>query len=144
MLKVGNTIGECLALTFFCRDRYLCIYVADKLIEEIGYGATGKIFKVINMKTKDIKAMKVIAIIGYNDIEISTDIRVGMELGRKCPYLIRYYNMFIEGDFYIIIMDYMKNGNVERYLKKVGKLKEIVCIFKNKLFYILILNIYRI
>jgi serine/threonine protein kinase len=49
-----------------------------------------------------------------------------MELGRNCPELVRYYNVFEEGDFHIIVMDYFENGDLQSYLNKVKKLNEKV------------------
>jgi serine/threonine protein kinase len=112
MLKVGNIIGECW-----------------KLEKQIGFGASGKIFKSTHTRTKEIRAIKAIQKIddSTDNSNISSDIQIGMELGKICPDLVRYYNVFYEGDHQFIIMDYFENGDLQSYLqKKGGKLNEKV------------------
>jgi hypothetical protein len=56
VLKVGNIIGECL---FYYKQIYLFI---DKLEKQIGFGASGKIFKSTNVRTNEAKVIKAIQI----------------------------------------------------------------------------------
>jgi serine/threonine protein kinase len=65
-----------------------------------------------------------------------------MELGKICSCLVRYYNVFEEGDYEIIVMDYLENGDLQSYIKKVGKLNEEVNFyFKFYFIYFRILNV---
>jgi hypothetical protein len=57
----------------------------------------------------------------------SEEFKIGMEIGRKCEYLVHYDKMFIEGDFEIIIMDYFEKGDLQSYLNKGNTLSESVC-----------------
>jgi hypothetical protein len=57
---------------------------------------------------------------------LSSDIQIGMELGKTCTHLVRYDNVFEEGDFQIIIMNFFENGDLQTYLKKINKLNEKV------------------
>jgi serine/threonine protein kinase len=118
MLKVGNIIGGCLCFSLID----VCL---DKLQKQIGFGASGKVFVGLNVQTKETKALKAIPILG-NYSSLSSDIQIGMEVAKACPYLAKYYNIFEEGDFQIIVMDYFENGDLETYINNVKKLTEDV------------------
>jgi hypothetical protein len=57
-LKVGNIIGDCLKYFFI----FLICFQIVKLDAVVGFGGYGKVFKVTNIKTKEIKALKAIPI----------------------------------------------------------------------------------
>jgi hypothetical protein len=59
--------------------------------------------------------------------ENSEKFKIGMEIGRKCEYLVHYDRIFVEGDFEIIIMDYFEKGDLQSYLNKGNQLNESVC-----------------
>jgi serine/threonine protein kinase len=92
----------------------------DKLEKEIGFGASGKIFKATHIRTKQIKAIKAIPILDNSSAnsKLSSDLQIGMELSRICPYLVEYYTVFKEGSFQVIVMDYFENGDLETFIKK--------------------------
>jgi serine/threonine-protein kinase len=113
MLKVGNIVGECLFFIF------LFMMYIDKLEKEVGFGASGKIFKATHIRTKQIKAIKAVPILDESTYsKLSSDLQIGMELSRICPYLVEYYNVFKEGNFQIIVMDYYENGDLETFIEK--------------------------
>jgi serine/threonine protein kinase len=99
-----------------------------KLDVAVGFGGFGKVFKVINVKTKEMKALKAIPITDNSQSENLEEFKIGMEIGRKCEYLVHYDKIFIEGDFEIIIMDYFEKGDLQNHLNKRNKLKEPVYI----------------
>jgi serine/threonine protein kinase len=84
------------------------------------------VFKALNTRTNEIKAIKAVPNIIKDNSTLSPDISIGIELGKTCPYLVRYYNVFEEGYFQIIVMDYFSNGDLKKYLKKVKELNEEV------------------
>jgi serine/threonine protein kinase len=102
-----------------------------KLDAVVGTGAFGKVFKVTNIKTKEIKALKAVPIMDNSRSENSEEFKIGMEIGRKCEYLVHYDKIFIEGDFEIIIMDYFEKGDLQSYLKKGNQFNESVYISFN-------------
>jgi serine/threonine protein kinase len=124
ILKVGNTIGDCLNLFYL-----FYLFAKDKLDAEAGIGGFGKVFKVTNIKTKEIKALKAIQILGSSRRENSEEFKIGMEIGRTCEYLVHYDKIFVEGDFEIIIMDYFEKGDLQSYLNKENTLNESVCTY---------------
>jgi serine/threonine protein kinase len=95
----------------------------------IGFGGSGKVFRVTNIKTKEIKALKAIPIIDTSQSQNSEEFKIGMEIGRKCEYLVHYDKIFVEGDFEIIIMDYFEKGDLRSYLNKGNTLNESVCAY---------------
>jgi serine/threonine protein kinase len=84
---------------------------------------------VTNVKTKEIKALKAIPILDSSRRENSEEFKIGMEIGRKCEYLVHYDKIFVEGDFEIIIMDYFEKGDLQNYLNKGNTLNESVCTY---------------
>jgi serine/threonine protein kinase len=106
-----------------------------KLDTAVGFFAFGKVFKVTNIKTKEIKALKAITIMDNSRSENSEEFKIGMEIGRKCEYLVHYDKIFVEGDFDIIIMDYFEKGDLQSYLNKGNKLNESVYFFSRFIFF---------
>jgi serine/threonine protein kinase len=90
----------------------------------VGFGATGTVFKVLNVKTKETLAIK--AIQNTNSSFNSQDIQIGMQLSKTCKHLVRYFSIFEEGDFEIIVMEYFEEGDLQTFLNKVNKLTEDV------------------
>jgi serine/threonine protein kinase len=84
-----------------------------------------KVFKVTNIKTKEIKALKAIPIMDNSRNKNPEELKIGMEIGRKCEYLVYYDKIFVEGDFEIII-DYFEKGDIQSYLNERNKLNELV------------------
>jgi serine/threonine protein kinase len=126
ILKVGNTIGDCLPYLECSFIYSFCLSLIVRLDAEAGIGGFGKVFKVTNIKTNEIKALKAIPILDNLWKENSEELEVGMEIGRKCEYLVHYDKIFTEGDFKIIIMDYFEKGDLQSYLNKGNKLNESV------------------
>jgi serine/threonine protein kinase len=104
--------------------------VIDKLEKQIGFGSNGKIFKAVHIRTNVIRAIKAVPILSdpSNNSSLSSDLQIGMELSKRCSYLVRYYSVFEEGDFQIIVMDYIENGDLRTYIKN-NKLAEKVFLF---------------
>jgi serine/threonine protein kinase len=94
-----------------------------------GFGAFGKVFKVTNIKTKEIKALKSIPIIDSSWSENSEEFKIGMEIGRKCEYLVHYDKIFVEEILEIIIMDHFEKGDLQSYLNRGNRLSELVYTF---------------
>jgi serine/threonine protein kinase len=69
-----------------------------------GFCAFGKVFKVTNIKTPEIKVLKAIPIIYNSQNENSKKFKIGMEM----RIFGSYDKIFVEGDFEIIIMDYFE------------------------------------
>jgi serine/threonine protein kinase len=65
--------------------------------------------------------LKVIPIIYSSRNENLEEFKIGMEIGRKCKYLVHYDKIFVEGDFEIIIMDYFEKGDLQSYLNKENR-----------------------
>jgi serine/threonine protein kinase len=110
-------------------------YVIDELELLIGYGTRSNVFKVIDTKSKakEKKALKVVALMGIGNIsenstnENSEELKIGLELGRSCKFLVSYEKIFIIGDFRCIVMEYFEKGDLENYyIKKRNKLTEEV------------------
>jgi serine/threonine protein kinase len=97
-----------------------------KLDSVAGIGGFGKVFKVTNIRTEEIKALKAIPIVDSSRSENSEEFKIGMEIGRKCEYLVHYDKIFIEGNLEIIIMDYFEKGDLQSYLNKGNRLNESV------------------
>jgi serine/threonine protein kinase len=97
---------------------FILLFFIVELDAVAGFGGFGKVFKLTNIKKKEIKALKAVTIINNSRSENSEGLKIGMEIGRKCEYLVHYDNIFVEGDFEIIIMDYFEKGDLQSYLNK--------------------------
>jgi serine/threonine protein kinase len=100
---------------------------------KIGVGANGSVFRVSNIKTKEIKALKALLLQG--ETSLSSDLQIGMKLSRSCDFLVRYENVFIAGDFQCIVMEYFEQGDLQKYLNSGYKLNENVFLNLFNLFF---------
>jgi hypothetical protein len=46
----------------------------------VGFGRSGKVFRVINIKTKEIKVLKAILIMDNSQSQNSEEFKIGMEI----------------------------------------------------------------
>jgi serine/threonine protein kinase len=68
------------------------------------------------------------------------EFQIGLEIGKKCEYLVKYDGIFTKGDFKIIIMDYFEKGDLQSYLSKRNQLKESVYISFISYFFFFVIN----
>jgi serine/threonine protein kinase len=88
----------------------------------------GRVFKAINIKTGEVKTLRLIEKENNSD-KILKKIKIGKEIGNTCEYLICYDQLFEGGDGQCIVMDYFENGNLQDYLNKGYELNENVFFF---------------
>jgi hypothetical protein len=76
---------------------------------------------------------------------LSSELRVGIELGKKSSFLLPVVEYFMEDDYYFLIMELCCNGDLERVFEKNKEQKMkmsrlvlllIICFFVFVLFYI--------
>jgi serine/threonine protein kinase len=69
--------------------------------------------------------------------EIAAEINIGLTLGQKCLFLVRYLEMFYHENFCCLIMEYCELGDLQQELDSGKQYEEPVCYFC--LFYFILL-----
>eukprot|EP00164_Ancoracysta_twista_P002907 GFYU01003870.1.p1 GENE.GFYU01003870.1~~GFYU01003870.1.p1 ORF type:complete len:494 (-),score=99.56 GFYU01003870.1:80-1561(-) len=94
------------------------------LLEEIGKGSFGKVYKGINRTTNDIVAVKVIDLEEAEDEidDIQKEISVLSQL--DCQHVTKYYASYVQGSKLWIVMEYLGGGSILDMLE-MGPLEEI-------------------
>jgi len=98
-------------------DRY-------EVIEELGKGGMGRVYKVFDKKIKEVVALKLIR------AEISTDEKTierfnnELRLARKISHrhVCRMYDLGEEGTSHFITMEYVPGEDLKRFIKRSGQL----------------------
>lgn len=106
-----------------------------KLLERIGEGAYGEIYKVRNYHNNQIAAMKIIKVIDKIDLD---DLIIEIEILKKCNHIniIKLYEAYIYEEKIYIISEYCSLGSLDKIMSKLGRNldeKEIKYIIKQLL-----------
>jgi serine/threonine protein kinase len=95
-----------------------------EVIEELGKGGMGRVYKVFDKKIKEVVALKLIK------PEISTDEKTierfnnELRLARKISHrnVCRMYDLGEEGNSHFITMEYVPGEDLKRFIKRSGQL----------------------
>ena len=100
-------------------------YISDyKIIEELGSGSYGVVYKVIKQNETTEYVLKQIPLIGLQENErkyIENEAKFLSELNSK--YIVKYRDSFNEGKKLNIIMEYCNKGDLDKYLTYMKKKK---------------------
>ena len=103
-----------------------------EILQKLGEGAFGKVFKVCSKLNNKIYAMKKLNIkelrkdnpkayqLTLNETEF---LSILTNISNQ-PHIIKYYRHFVEGDFLYIIIEFIENGDMEDFIethKKIGQ-----------------------
>ena len=100
-----------------------------EILNELGKGNFGKVFKVNSKKNNKIYAMKMVDIEELKNLpkpepgKVSNAYRLALNESKflrllSHPNIIKYYNSFQEGDYLYIIEEFADNGDMVNLLKK--------------------------
>lgn len=81
-----------------------------EILDLLGDGSYGYVYKAINKETKEIFALKQIPLVG-TDIESCLK-EIQIIGGCKSPYIVRYCNAYFHAQCLWIIMEYCSNGSI--------------------------------
>eukprot|EP01135_Chromosphaera_perkinsii_P009931 Nk52_evm24s1967 gene=Nk52_evmTU24s1967 len=88
------------------------------IVEKLGEGSYGSVFKAVHRESKALVAIKKVSI--ENDLE---DILKEIRILQQCesPYIVRYYGSYTQGNDLWIVMEYCDCGSVGDIMKASGK-----------------------
>ena len=97
-----------------------------KIISKLGKGSFGSVFKVQNIKTNEIRALKVIKktsiIYQDDDHKFLKEIEILIKL--EHPHIIKIYEYYTDDINYYLITDYISNGELYNYVYKAKSFNE--------------------
>ena len=97
-----------------------------KIISKLGKGSFGSVFKVQNIKTNEIRALKVIKktsiIYQDDDHKFLKEIEILIKL--EHPNIIKIYEYYTDDINYYLITDYISNGELYNYVYKAKSFNE--------------------
>ena len=103
-----------------------------EILEKLGQGNYGIVYKVRKKQTNEIFAAKISTILNSNIDNFKKEINVLKQ--SNSPYIIKYYNSYIKNNKIWIIIEYCDCGSIldlMRITKKTLKENEISAIIKN-------------
>lgn len=100
----------------------------NDVVDLLGVGSYGKVYKIKHKKTGQIRALKVISKQqlknNYNEKEIENEIEV---LKNVChPNIIKLYEVYNDPESYYLLNEYCSEGELAKYLIHFKKFPEIV------------------
>jgi len=119
-MGIENRAALCVAQPSCCRTEHNMPTIRDFKVEKsLGKGTYGAVFRVKRLSDGKQYAMKQIDIKKMSSKERKAavnEIRILASL--NCPYIIRFYEAFIEDDRLHIVTDYAAYGDLFRQMKK--------------------------
>ena len=93
--------------------------------EEIGRGASGVVFKALNLHTGGVVAVKQVTLRGVGKEQLGLLQReIDLLKLLENPYIVEYRESFNTKDTLYIVMEFVENGSLSTMLKKYGRLPE--------------------
>ena len=91
-----------------------------KIIERIGFGAHGLVYKTIKKENNKIFVIKQIPLFKKNiNKEAKNEALILKKL--DCKYIVKYYESFEENNYFNIVMEYCEKGDLSSLLYKLKK-----------------------
>lgn len=85
-----------------------------KIVAKIGKGGFGKVFLVESLSPPGEKlALKVL-----EDVDLNEEVRIGLKLGGKCPYLVEFKEICKLEDEVFIFMEYCDGGDLAKRIRE--------------------------
>ena len=98
-----------------------------EVLEKLGEGTFGRVFKVKNKNNNCIRAMKQIGkkFIGdLNDSEVLKEIEILKQLNH--PYIMKLYEYYVNDDNLFLISELCDEGDLQKKIVKIGKFPEFI------------------
>ena len=98
-----------------------------EIIEQLGEGTFGKVFKVRNKNNNSIRAMKQISksfINNLNDSEVGKEIEILKKLNH--PYIIKLYEYYSTSKHLFLINEICDQGDLQKKIAKIRKFPEFI------------------
>ena len=97
-----------------------------RLLKKLGNGTFGEVYKVMQIKTGNIRAMKIIPKdnlrSGFTDKDIIREINIMKNLDH--PHIIKIYEFYKDEENYYLINEYCTEGDLSEKMMKLKKLPE--------------------
>ena len=98
-----------------------------EVIEKLGEGTFGKVFKVKNKNNNCVRAMKQIEkrfINDLNDCEVLKEIEILKQLNH--PYIMKLYEYYVNNNNLFLISELCDEGDLQKKIRKIGKFPEFI------------------
>ena len=99
-----------------------------EIIEQIGKGGFGEVFKVLNKQDNNFYALKIINIEKDKDKDKNLEIiqnEVDILKMFNNEYIVKYYESFIDGNYFCIIMEYF-SSDLSKFINKYKKMEKMI------------------
>ena len=95
-----------------------------EVVEELGKGGMGRVYKVFDNKIKEIVALKLIKPEIDSDAKMIDRFRNEIKLARKISHrnVCRMYDLGEEGETHFITMEYVPGENLKSFIRRSEKL----------------------
>jgi len=105
-----------------------------EIIEEIGHGGMGTVYKAFDSKVREVVALKLLKPEIASDPEIIERFQNEMKLARKVAHrhVCRMYDLNEEGLSFYISMEYVQGEDLKSFIRRSGHLNEAKALFLSR------------
>ena len=90
-----------------------------EILERIGSGAFGTVYKTRRKKTGKIYVMKKIKLDGTTTNEKNSAVKeVNLLASLRSKYVVRYFDSFTDNEILCLVMEWCRKGDLQQYLRK--------------------------
>ena len=90
-----------------------------KIIKELGHGAFGKVYQVLNEKENKYYALKKIELIEFCEEELELYENEAKLLSSiNNAHIVKYYNSSKDNEFFYILMEYCEGSDLKQFIKE--------------------------
>jgi len=96
-----------------------------KIIKELGRGAFGKVFQILNEKENKYYALKKIELIEFSEEELElyeNEAKILSSINNA--HVVKYYDSSKDNEFFYILMEYCEGSDLKQFIKEYKSKKE--------------------
>jgi serine/threonine protein kinase len=131
--EAGEVINGCLNFTFISKHFYVLYFALDLLKKRFEKKTMNLVFLAEKISSKELFVLKMIDIGDEgsdqqkkSQKDAANEINIGITVGQKSPFLVRYVEKFYHKYFCCLVLEYCEGGDLQTQLDENHEYSEDV------------------